>query len=112
MYILKSIIMGVLLFLILFPVDIGDIPRYDERQILELAMIQSPECELETCGWGQEGPTQVVKEEPAFVIEYVGDNKWKVIKHCDINPQWSGYWDFDEKTGQFIWNDEYYNLDN
>ena len=111
MYILKSLLLGILLFLILFPIDVSDIPRYDADEVLGLAVIQSPECELETCGWGHEGPTQVVKEDPIFTIEYIGNHKWKVIKRCEINPQWSGYWDFDEKTGRFIWNDDYYNLD-
>jgi hypothetical protein len=50
MYILKSLLLGILLFLILFPIDVSDIPRYDADEVLGLAVIQSPECELETCG--------------------------------------------------------------
>jgi hypothetical protein len=50
MYILKSVLLGILLFLILFPVDVSDIPRYDEVEVLELAAAVSPECELEVCG--------------------------------------------------------------
>jgi hypothetical protein len=50
MYILKTVLLGILLFLILFPVDINDIPRYDAAEVLELAATESPECELEVCG--------------------------------------------------------------
>jgi hypothetical protein len=50
MYILKSVILGVLLFLILFPVDQGNAPQYNAEQVSELAKANSPECELKTCG--------------------------------------------------------------
>ena len=45
-----NIFLGFLLFLILFPIDKDDIPRYSYAEVKAVAHIYSPECLLKECG--------------------------------------------------------------
>jgi hypothetical protein len=47
---MKSIILGILFFILLIPVDVRDIPRFSVEQIVSAVQVYSPDCKLSSCG--------------------------------------------------------------